>query len=607
MECKFESSAARRIDEICDRFERSLKQRDALPVDSLLHEVAERDRPRLLQELLLLEDAYLAVAVTQHGSDDGEPTAAGLRTQVGRFSIIKTLGKGGFGTVFKAYDPDLQRIVALKVPRGNLVASEQQRARFLREARNAARLSHEGVVGVYEVGSSDGTPFIVMELIEGESLLAILRRRRLPVREAALLVAKVAGTLHFAHQQGVVHRDIKPGNILIDAAGEPRVADFGLSRCQELDNSLTREGDVLGTPSYMSPEQAAGDTAHIDGRSDIYSLGAVFYELLTGQVPFAGTVNSLLRQVQFAEPDAPRRRDPQIPRDAETICLKCLEKDSSRRYASAAELADDLNRFLRDEPIHARAVGSAERAVRLLWRRPAATTIGAMVLVVLFLLGSITWYRHHSQQLEHAMYISQARAATESAKKYEKKGEYARMTERFEHARDSLLHVIRQSPNANEARFELGTCYSHWANSLERTGQFADSLPKYREACRIRQRLVARQADKAAYVLSLGHSLLAYSSALQRGGHCFAAEQQFQQAIAALDKAQRFTDVTVDYHLSLAWRKRAAALAAAGQVEQAQQCLARANQYQRNDATVPSHLKLGIPGWRQFHHTERDD
>src|SRR5205823_3409003 len=258
----------------------------------------------------------------------------------------------------RARQRSLNRTVALKVIGLGHWATEAHLKRFRREAEAAASLEHSGIVPIYEVGERDGSCYFSMKLVEGGQLDALVKREPMPIRKAVELIAKVARVVHYAHEHGILHRDIKPGNILLDQKGEPHLTDFGLARLVESESTVTQTLDVLGTPSYMAPEQALGNNAAVSSATDVYGLGAVLYQLLTGHPPFAGgTTYETIKLLEDTEPRPPRLLNPKIDRDLSTICLKCLEKDPKRRYSSALALAEDLERWLKHEPIQARRTG----------------------------------------------------------------------------------------------------------------------------------------------------------------------------------------------------------------------------------------------------------
>jgi serine/threonine protein kinase/ribosomal protein S27E len=309
---------------------------------------------------------------------------------IGPFELIKWLGSGAFGEVYHARDTRLDRVVALKIPRRGRLGP-QDSERFIREARAAAQLQHPNIVSVYEVGRADDTVYIVSEFIDGTSLAEWLgRQQRVTGREAAALCQKLAGALEHAHAAGVVHRDLKPANVLVDSAGEPHISDFGLARRDSGEVTMTMDGALVGTPAYMSPEQARGDSHSADARSDIYSLGVILFELLTGELPFRGNVRRVTEQILNDEAPSPRKLNATVPRDLETITLKCLQKDSARRYRAAKDLANDLDRWRKGEPIHARPANSAETLWRWCRRKPAlaASLLSIFILFVIVIVGS---------------------------------------------------------------------------------------------------------------------------------------------------------------------------------------------------------------------------
>ena len=317
-----------------------------------------------------------------------EATAAAAAGRIGPYELRGELARGGMGAVFRAFHPGLKREVALKVLLAGRGASTDELARFRREAEAAARLQHPGIVAIHDVGEDQGVQYLVMDLVEGQGLDRRIRQGGpLPPREAAELTRTLAEALAYAHTRAVLHRDMKPANVLLDKEGRPRITDFGLAKDLALDEGLTRTGVIMGTPAYMPPEQARGDQEAIDRRADVYSLGATLYEMLVGRPPFRGPSPQVIYQVLRAEPVRPRRLRPELDRDLETICLRCLEKDPQARYGTAQALADDLGRWLAGAPIEARPPGPLERLTKWSRRNPALAGVSGAALLLVLLVG----------------------------------------------------------------------------------------------------------------------------------------------------------------------------------------------------------------------------
>jgi TolB-like protein/Tfp pilus assembly protein PilF/predicted Ser/Thr protein kinase len=318
--------------------------------------------------------------------------AAAMLGELGDYELLEEIGRGGQGVVFRARQKSLNRTVALKVVNLGQSASKAHLKRFRREAEAVASLDHSGIVPIYEVGERDGSCYFSMKFVEGGQLDKVVRRTPMSIRQAAELVAKVARTVHYAHEHGILHRDIKPGNVLLDPKGEPLLTDFGLARLVEFESTITRTMEVMGTPSYMAPEQAVGNNAAVSSATDVYGLGAVLYQLLTGQPPFAGgTSYETIRLLLDTEPRQPRVLNPKISRDLSTICLKCLEKDPKHRYSSALALAEDLERWLKHEPIQARHAGVFTRGRKWVQRNPTSALLVAALVAFAAAVGWNIW------------------------------------------------------------------------------------------------------------------------------------------------------------------------------------------------------------------------
>jgi tetratricopeptide (TPR) repeat protein/predicted Ser/Thr protein kinase len=342
------------------------------------------DVGRTTDRALSSDDLEATTSLVDHGAAaDGDGLAPGASVRYfGDYEVRRELGRGGMGVVYEARQVSLNRPVALKMVKAGLLAGDDELRRFQNEAEAVALLDHPGIVPVYEVGQHDGQRYFSMKLVPGGSLVPLLDRYRDDTKATANLVAEAAEAVAHAHARGILHRDLKPANILVDPEGHPHVTDFGLAKKVEADIEFTRSGAILGTPAYMSPEQATGRRGSITTATDVYGLGALLYALLTGHPPFGGdSVVETIDAVRNVPPARPTMLNARVPRDLETICLKCLEKDPRRRYATAQALADDLKAWLGSRPIAARRVGAAERAWLWCKRKPAVATLSAAVVL----------------------------------------------------------------------------------------------------------------------------------------------------------------------------------------------------------------------------------
>jgi WD40 repeat protein/tRNA A-37 threonylcarbamoyl transferase component Bud32 len=384
-------------------------------------------------------------ATLAHRITSATTLATGIpSSDFGEYELLEVIARGGMGIVFKARHKKLERVVALKMILAGQLASEHDIQRFRLEAQAAGRLDHPGIVPIYEVGEEQGLHYFTMALVEGSSLAERLSDGPLPPRTAARLARDLAGAIQFAHQNGIIHRDLKPANILLDRQDQPKLTDFGLAKRVDDANNMTGTGQILGTPTCMSPEQAAGDSRNIGPASDVYGLGALLFAMLTGRPPFqAATPLETLVHVISVEPTRPRALNPSVPRDLETICLKCLEKSPGKRYATAAALAEDLDRFLNDHPIQARPAGKIEKAYRWYRRRPVIGTMAAalaLLLIAVPLLLAGLWQEAKARaDVEAAGHKKEVAAREKEASARQKEAEARRKIEVLERERTRQL------------------------------------------------------------------------------------------------------------------------------------------------------------------------
>jgi serine/threonine-protein kinase len=558
------------IDRACDRFEAALRAGGRPRVEDYLGTVPPVFRNALLRELRAAEKDALgdstetgesrsagAAAETRPGSAGvtrtsdttepagpespvdappaGQPSDGLSRGSVvhyfGDYEIRRELGRGGMGVVYEALQNSLNRPVALKLVKAGLLAGDDELRRFKNEAEAVAQLDHPGILPVYEVGQHDGQHYFSMKLVPGGSLVALLDRYKDDPRAAARLVAEAAEAVAHAHARGILHRDLKPANILIDAEGHPHVTDFGLAKNVESDVEFTQSGAILGTPAYMSPEQATGRRGSITTATDVYGLGAVLYAVLTGQAPFGGdSAVETIDAVRNSPPEPPRRINKAVPLDLETICLKCLEKDPRRRYTTVQALADDLHAWLESRPISARRVAVLERAGLWCKRRPAVAalsaalvlaTVGGTAAIIALQAKSNTDLRAANEALDH----QRARAergeqmAIESVRRFRSavaENPELRNSPALEGLRRTLLtephsfftalrdRLYSENDGRPEALARLASTAFDLGTLTEEIGRKQDALQPYQEALAIRRRLARDRPTVRTYQCDLG-------------------------------------------------------------------------------------------------------
>jgi serine/threonine-protein kinase len=453
----------------------------------LLSEV--RDRLRRLREF----EAQVDSLFPSSGSATGPIEVSDAKPpEIPGYDVQSMLGRGGMGVVYKARQLRLNRLVALKMLQAGAYARARERERFQREAEVVASLRHPNIVQIYDVGDHEGCPFFTMELLEGGSLAQALLGMPPPAQHAATLLITLAEAVQVAHQAGIVHRDLKPANILLTAEGTPKIADFGLARHFDEEPALTLRGARIGTPSYMAPERFIGKAGTIGPAADIYALGVLLYEMLTGRPPFRGeTASETERQAIHDEPVAPTRLNPKVPRDLETICLKCLHKDPQRRYPSASALREDLQRFQRNEPIAARSPGLAERAAKWVRRHPTnAAILSASLVVAILLVGGGFWlalqlaHRRNGVEtdltelarLQGSAHWAEARAALRRAETWYQGGGPDDLRLRIAQARRDLNLVIKldtirlERATRGELAFYKARANSEYLTTFESAG-----------------------------------------------------------------------------------------------------------------------------------------
>jgi serine/threonine-protein kinase len=513
------------------------------------------------------------------------------------YEVLGELGRGGMGVVYKARQVRLNRVVALKMILAGTLAGPESCVRFMAEAESVARLHHPHVVQVFACGDHDGRPYFEMEYVPGGSLAERLDGTPWTPRDAARLVEALARAVQEVHRLGIVHRDLKPANVLLEADGTPKVADFGLAKWLDIESGLTRTDHVLGSPSYMAPEQAMGKAGTVGPAADVYSLGTVLYELLTGRPPFrAATALETLEQVKSAEPVAPRRLQPKLPRDLETVCLKCLEKDPSRRYPSADELAEDLRRFEAGEAIRARPVGGPERLWRWCRREPVVATLASALFAGLVGVASQWWraeahlneaLHQHGLAEEHARRQVEANRALREANDRERAA-LRRARERFDAAmkairasealaddatlrrevhlgglrRDLLQTALNfykelqgslEADASLEARSQLYAAYSRVAHISAELGLLEEALTTHRRALAIAEQMASAAPSDLEIRANRAQSLNWIGIVLNQTGRPAEALSSFEQAREILEPLARDAPTDLRRQVDLSW------------------------------------------------------
>lgn len=481
----------------------------------------------------------------------------------GDYQLLEPIAKGGMGIVYKARQLKLNRIVAIKMILAGQFADRTDVERFYAEAAAAAALSHPHIVAIHEVGEVQGQHFFSMDFVEGQSLAAMVRENPLPPQRAAEYVKTIAETMQFAHDRGIVHRDLKPSNILVDQQLRPLITDFGLAKQVSGQSQLTMSGAIIGTPSYMPPEQAAGDGARVGPGSDVYSTGAILYELLTGRPPFrAASPFETVRQVIETEPLSPRLVNPQVPKDLETICLKCLQKEPAQRYGSSAELASELGRYLQGEPIRARPISRVERLWRLCKRYPISAMAIALAVLSLVIGGafSTVGYIQTSRALaaEKASFREQMNAVNElftlvsEDTLLDQPGMQPLRKELLQRAMAYYERFLQQRANDPAVQDELASASYRLGLITETLESTEKALPRFLAARTWQQQLVILTPRDTQRLEAYGNTLNALGTAYVRQKAYGDARRFFDEAVVVRTQLVELAPQQSEYRRQLA-------------------------------------------------------
>jgi tetratricopeptide (TPR) repeat protein/tRNA A-37 threonylcarbamoyl transferase component Bud32 len=505
-------------------------------------------------------------------TDDPAPSSTAPWPSIDGYELLEELGRGAMGVVYKARERRLNRLVALKTISESAFASPAQRQRFLAEAEAIARVRHPHIIPIHAVGEERGQPYISLEYAEGGSLARWLAGGPMPAPDAAGLVEALARAVEAAHQAGVVHRDLKPSNVLLAADGSPKVADFGLARLLGEESSRTAIGEVLGTPSYMAPEQAQGRSREAGPTADIYALGAILYHALTGRPPFLGaSAMETMRLVITAEVVPPRRQRPDVPRDLETIALKCLEKEPARRYATALELADDLARFCNGEPIRARPIGVVQRMAKWARRHPWQSASAAIAALAIASIIGLTY--RHNRQLRAQVAQTEAKSAEAHRNYQEARFTIESMVERlkdhrfagtprlkelgrdlWEDARNFYHRILSQNDSRDPAvRVDNARAFGMLSQIEYELGRRDRAEDQVRRALEVVEGLRAEDRDDPTYLRLQVEDLIRLAAYIRETGRADEALSASEEALGLAERRARAMPDDPSSHAELAY------------------------------------------------------